>query len=234
MATEQCTADVVAKREAFLAEIHACDPERLIFIDESGSHISMTRTRAWAPKGVRAFGRVPRNRGRVTTMIAALSIDGIEALMTVEGGTSAPVFLKFLDEHLVPKLRPGDVVVMDNLNHSQGRRRLVQALRSSSASSQMKNAVSHLAALVGAGLARLRTCLAVVHLVLRALGPAGIADVGAQLADRLRVLTAARHQLRGVEADGRAVLIQADAGRQLGDVRLAEARDGAHLASLST
>lgn len=129
MATEQCTADVVAKREAFLAEIHACDPERLIFIDESGSHISKTRTRAWAPKGVRAFGRVPRNRGRVTTMLAALSIDGIEALMTVEGGTSAPVFLKFLDEHLVPKLRPGDVVVMDNLgaHHAHGVRERIEA-----------------------------------------------------------------------------------------------------------
>lgn len=129
MATEQCTADVVAKREAFLAEIHACDPERLIFIDESGSHISMTRTRAWAPKGVRAFGRVPRNRGRVTTMIGALSIDGIEAVMTVQGGTTAPVFLKFIDEHLAPKLRPGDVIVMDNLgaHHAKGVRERIEA-----------------------------------------------------------------------------------------------------------
>lgn len=130
MAAEQCTADVVAKREAFLAEIHACDPERLIFIDESGSHIAMTRTRAWAPRGRRAFGRVPRNRGRVTTMLAALSIDGIEAMMTVQGGTTAPVFLKFLDEQLVPKLRPGDVVVMDNLgaHHAHGVRERIEAV----------------------------------------------------------------------------------------------------------
>lgn len=129
MATEQCTAEVVAKREAFLAELHACDPERLIFIDESGSHISMTRTRAWAPKGVRAFGRVPRNRGRATTMIAALSIDGIEAVMTVQGGTTAPVFLRFIDEHLAPKLRSGDVVVMDNLgaHHANGVRERIEA-----------------------------------------------------------------------------------------------------------
>lgn len=48
-------------------------------------------------------------------MIGALSIDGIEALMTVQGGTTAPVFLRFLDEHLVPILRPGDIVVLDNL-----------------------------------------------------------------------------------------------------------------------
>ena len=120
----------MAKREAFLAEIHACDPERLIFIDESGSHIAMTRTRAWAPKGRRAFGRVPRNRGRVTTMLAALSIDGIEAMMTVQGGTTAPVFLKFLDEHLVPRLRSGDVVVMDNLgaHHAHGVRERIEAV----------------------------------------------------------------------------------------------------------
>ncbi|MCY0987993.1 IS630 family transposase [Nannocystis sp. ILAH1] len=107
----------------------SCDPERLIFLDESGSHISMTRTRAWAPCGKRAQGVVPRNRGRVTTMLGALSIDGIEAMMTVEGGTTAKVFLEFLDQHLAPKLRPGDIVVMDNLgaHHASGVRERIEA-----------------------------------------------------------------------------------------------------------
>ncbi|MFY0539471.1 hypothetical protein [Nannocystis pusilla] len=51
VARERCTADVVAARDAFVAQMQSCDPERLIFLDESGSHISMTRTRAWAPRG---------------------------------------------------------------------------------------------------------------------------------------------------------------------------------------
>ena len=129
MATEQCRAEVQAERETFLAEMQACDPERLIFIDESGSHIGMTPTRAWAPKGQRAVGYVPRNRGVVTTMIAALSIDGLETMMTVQGGTNARVFLRFIDEHLVPRLRPGDVVVLDNLgaHHAHGVRERIEA-----------------------------------------------------------------------------------------------------------
>lgn len=119
----------MAMREAFVEQIQACDPDRLIFIDESGSHIAMTRTHAWAPRGERAHGVVPRNRGRVTTMLGALSIDGIEAMMTVEGGTTAAVFLRFLDEHLVPRLRPGDVVIMDNLgaHHARGVRERIEA-----------------------------------------------------------------------------------------------------------
>lgn len=87
-------------RVAFVEQMQACDPERLIFIDESGSHVAMTRTHGWGPIGQRVHGVVPRNRGRVTTMLGALSIDGVEAMMTVEGGTTAAVFLKFIDEHL--------------------------------------------------------------------------------------------------------------------------------------
>lgn len=62
-------------------------------------------------------------------MIGAMSIDGIEALMLVEGGTTAAVFLRFLDEHLVPRLRPGDVVVLDNLgaHHATGVRERIEA-----------------------------------------------------------------------------------------------------------
>lgn len=85
VASERCEEGVEVQHKAFVERIQACDPERLIFLDESGSHVAMTRTHAWAPKGRRAPGIVPRNRGTVTTMIGALSIDGIEAMMTVEG-----------------------------------------------------------------------------------------------------------------------------------------------------
>lgn len=93
-----------------------------MFLDESGSHIAMTREYARAPIGMRAHGRVPRNRGHVLTMLGALALDGVCAMMTVTGGTTRDVFLTFLRDHLLPVLRPGDVVVMDNLgaHHATG------------------------------------------------------------------------------------------------------------------
>lgn len=105
-------------------------PSRLVFIDESGSHISMTRAYARAPRGARVVGRIPRNRGRVLTMIGALCRKGFRAMMTIEGGTTGEVFLHFLTHHLVPKLRRGDVVVMDNLaaHHATGVREAIEAV----------------------------------------------------------------------------------------------------------
>ena len=89
----------------------------------------MTREYARGPYGRRVFGRVPRNRGKVLTMIGALDLGGVRALMTVEGGTSGEVFLRFVREHLVPSLQPGDVVVMDNLgaHHATGVRAEIEA-----------------------------------------------------------------------------------------------------------
>lgn len=117
------------RREAFLAEILGIDPQRLVFIDESGSNVGMSREYGRSPLGERIIERLPRNRGLVTTMIGALRVDGLHALMTTEGGTSRDVFLKFIREYLVPVLRPGDVVVMDNLgaHHATGVREAVEA-----------------------------------------------------------------------------------------------------------
>jgi transposase len=102
-------------REVFKDRIKAWDAERLVFIDEAGSHIGMTRDYARAPRGQRAHDDVPRNRGTVTTMLGALGLDGILAIMTVEGATDTDVFEAFVTHLLVPKLTPGDIVVMDNL-----------------------------------------------------------------------------------------------------------------------
>jgi transposase len=91
------------------------NPERLVFVDEAGSHIAMTREFARAPRGTRVpVDAVPRNRGTVTTILGALTTSGLEATMTVEGGTSGDVYVAFLEQVLVPKLRVGDLVVMDN------------------------------------------------------------------------------------------------------------------------
>jgi len=75
----------------------------------------MTRDYARAPRGERVQGSVPRNRGEVTTMIGALDIHGVRAMMTVEGATDAEVFEAFLKHVLVRKLHPGDIVVLDNV-----------------------------------------------------------------------------------------------------------------------
>lgn len=101
--------------EQFQQEIKSIDPERLKFIDEAGAHIAMTRTQGRAPRGERVYDRVPRNRGRVTTMLGVLSLLGMEGLMTVEGGTTKTVFGQFVGTCVLPLVKPGDVVVMDNL-----------------------------------------------------------------------------------------------------------------------
>jgi len=75
----------------------------------------MTREYARGPRGERVQGYVPRNRGTVTTMIGAMGLDGVRAMMTVEGATDAEVFEAFVTHLLVPKLKPGDIVVLDNV-----------------------------------------------------------------------------------------------------------------------
>lgn len=88
----------------------------------------MMREYGRAPPGVRVVGRVPRNRGTVTTMLGALAARGLTALMTTKGGTSRDVFIEFVTEHLLSTLRRGDVVVMDNLgaHHATGVRELIE------------------------------------------------------------------------------------------------------------
>ncbi len=94
-----------------------------VWVDESGTHTSMTRLRARAPKGERAFGSVPRNRGRNTTLIASMTLEGaMGECMAVEGSTKAFVFEAYVERFLAPSLSPGRVVVMDNLGaHKTGR-----------------------------------------------------------------------------------------------------------------
>jgi transposase len=87
----------------------------LKFIDESGVNLAMTRLYGRAPKGERVIDAVPQNYGQNVTMLGALSIGGLEAVMTVEGATDADVFLAYVEHVLAPTLRPGDIVVMDNL-----------------------------------------------------------------------------------------------------------------------
>jgi transposase len=87
----------------------------LVFLDEAGCHQAMTRLYARAPRGQRAQATKPVNRGRHVTMLGALSLQGLVAAMTVEGFTDGEAFLAFLREVLVPQLRPGQILILDNL-----------------------------------------------------------------------------------------------------------------------
>jgi transposase len=88
---------------------------RLKFIDESGSNLALTRLFGRAPKGERVTEGVPQNRGENVTTLAALSVPGVGAAMTVNGAVDGDVFLAYVREVLVPTLCAGDIVVMDNL-----------------------------------------------------------------------------------------------------------------------
>ena len=93
------------------------DPRLLVWVDECGTHTSMTRLYARAPRGVRAYGSVPRNRGKNTTLIASMTVEGaMGEAMAVEGSTKAFVFEAYLERFLAPALQEGQIVVMDNLS----------------------------------------------------------------------------------------------------------------------
>lgn len=91
------------------------DGTRLKFVDESGVNLAFTRLYGRAPRGERAVGSVPMNYGSNVTILGALSGRGLEALMTIEGATDGEVFRTYVRHVLSPRLRPGDIVVMDNL-----------------------------------------------------------------------------------------------------------------------
>jgi transposase len=92
------------------------DARRLVFVDESGFHTSMTRLYARAPRGERAYGKVPRNRAKNETLIASITLEGaMGASMSVEGGTDAAAFEAYVEHFLAPTLSEGQVVVLDGL-----------------------------------------------------------------------------------------------------------------------
>ncbi len=95
-----------------------------MFVDESGTHISMDRLRSRAPKGDRAYGQVPKNRGKNLTLIASMNLYGMGESMVVEGATDAKAFEVYVEHFLAPSLTEGQVVVMDNLGAHRPKRRI--------------------------------------------------------------------------------------------------------------
>ena len=104
------------ERKAWKRKLAKIEPERLVFLDESGAKTNMTRQYGRAPEGERLFDAVPGGHWNTTTMISAIRLEGVATAMVTEGATNTLVFQGFLDHYLAPVLYPGDIVVMDNLS----------------------------------------------------------------------------------------------------------------------
>jgi transposase len=98
------------------------DPDRFVWVDEFGSHLGLTRTYARAPRGARAVGRAPRNRGQNRTTLTSLTLAGLGPGLVVEGGITTRGFEVYVEAVLAPTLRPGQIVVMDNLRQHRSPR----------------------------------------------------------------------------------------------------------------
>ena len=105
-------------RAAWREAVAQLDPAQFVFVDESGTHTSLTRLYGWAPHDQRATGSVPRNHGKnmtlVAALVAALPPDGLREPWLIEGAMNTPTFAWYISEQLGPTLRPGQVVVLDN------------------------------------------------------------------------------------------------------------------------
>lgn len=104
-----------AARQAWSEGQTNLDPERLIFIDESGLSTKMARLRGWAPKGERCRAAIPHGHWKTITFVGGLTLDGFVAPMLLDGPMDGECFLAWVEQMLAPTLRPGDLVVMDNL-----------------------------------------------------------------------------------------------------------------------
>jgi transposase len=107
-------------RAGWREQLKQLDANQLVVIDECGSNIALTPLYARSPKGERAKGSVPRNRGKNTTVIAALTYSGIGPCMILEGSANAVAFEKYVEEILAPSLVAGQIVILDNLGAHKG------------------------------------------------------------------------------------------------------------------
>jgi transposase len=111
---------VARKRARWRRHQGRLDPSRLVFIDETWAKTNMTRTHGRARKGERLVAKVPHGHWRTLTFLAALRCDGLTAPCVVDGPINGVTFRAYVEQILVPTLRPGDIVVMDNLGSHKG------------------------------------------------------------------------------------------------------------------
>ena len=104
-----------AAREAWFEGQLDLDPTRIVFFDETAANTRMARLYGRAPRGERCRAPVPHGHWKTTTFTAGLRHDRIAAPMVLDGPMNGEAFLAYVEQALVPELRPGDIVIMDNL-----------------------------------------------------------------------------------------------------------------------
>lgn len=114
-ASERNREDVQKKRETFKLKSFWWDAERLVFIDETGVNLAMTRRNGWAPIGERVVGQAPCHWGENATLVAALTIDGLDAPFLFPGAMDTQALRTYVENVLAPRLQRGDIVLWDNL-----------------------------------------------------------------------------------------------------------------------
>jgi transposase len=121
-ASEQDRPDVQQQRQEFQEKISHTTVDQLVFVDESGAATNMARTHGRAPQGERVVDKVPKGHWHITTMIGAIGITGVMAGLIFEGATDTEAFVTFIEEILIHKLQPGQIVIMDNLSSHKSAR----------------------------------------------------------------------------------------------------------------
>jgi transposase len=119
-ASEQGRPDVLKRRRDWFEEQLDLEPERLVFIDETWASTKMARPRGRAPRGERLRAAIPHAHWKTTTVVAGLRPTGMVAPMVLDGPINGTAFQAYIEQVLVPELRPGDTVVMDNLGSHKG------------------------------------------------------------------------------------------------------------------
>src|SRR6516165_1086188 len=114
-AAEQNRAEVARARRRWMREQGMFDPARLVFIDETSTTTAMVRLRGRSPRGKRLIGYAPHGHWKTITFVAGLRKRGMTAPFVLEGAMNGPMFLAYVKQCLVPTLRRGDIVLMDNL-----------------------------------------------------------------------------------------------------------------------
>lgn len=122
IAAEQDRPDVAEARRQWSAAQLALDPDRVVFIDETWAKTNMTRTYGRSERGARLPAKTPYARWETTTFLGAMRSTGFVAPLCVDGAINSELFAGWVEQHLARTLRPGDVVVMDNLSSHKTRR----------------------------------------------------------------------------------------------------------------
>jgi transposase len=115
-ASEQDRPDIAERRAQWKEEQPKQEASRLIFIDETWAKTNMTRLRGRAPIGERLLAKIPFGHWKTTTLIAALDSNGVRCSTVVDGAVNGDVFEAFVKQVLLPQLKPGDIVILDNLS----------------------------------------------------------------------------------------------------------------------